>query len=125
MTAVPNGAMGIPGSLNRIGGVLINVNPILRIGASGLLFPCGLDTNPALLQASSADQYPNERPAFRLFQRHLSPLRSGLSNQGAVRRVLGDPATVKREEWIITPTYNTTGGPVLPSGARRVGTNRC
>ena len=63
-------------------------------------------------QGRRQNRYPNELPRFRFYAKYFAPLRPGVSDRDAVRRVLGDTATVKRSGWSIYTTYMTTGGPV-------------
>ena len=62
--------------------------------------------------------YPNELGGFTLYAKYLAPLRPGVSNKEAVRRVLGDTAAVKRNGWTIIPTYaGKSGAEYNPSTA--------
>jgi hypothetical protein len=88
------------------------VNTLLRIALSSLILLSALGANLTSPQAKSGDRYPNQLPAFRFYEKYLSPLRPGVSDEGAVRRVLGDTATVKRDGWIITPLFMAKGDPV-------------
>src|SRR5258708_637037 len=67
-----------------------------------------------LVGANSTSQspYPNELKGFRFYANYLAPLRPGVSGKEAVRRVLGDTAAVKRNDWTITTTYSMKGGSV-------------
>ena len=57
------------------------------------------------------NRYPNELSGFKFYSKYLAPLRPGVSNEDAVRRVLGtEPA--KRNGWAIFTTYSMKGGPV-------------
>ena len=60
----------------------------------------------------SKGPYPNELSGFRFYERYLAPLRPGVSSREAVRRVLGDTATVKRNGWTIQTFYTAKAGPV-------------
>lgn len=57
-------------------------------------------------------RYPNELPGFRFYSEYLAPLQPGLSGEETVRRVLGDKAAVKRNGWLIVPSYAMKSGPV-------------
>jgi hypothetical protein len=52
-------------------------------------------------------RYPNELQGFRFYAKYLAPLRPGMSDRDAVRRVLGTEP-VKRDGWTITP-FSTLG----------------
>ena len=56
-------------------------------------------------------RYPNELQGFRFYAKYLAPLEPGLSGEEAVRRVLGDTATVRRNGWTIGTTYTEKSGP--------------
>jgi hypothetical protein len=56
--------------------------------------------------------YPNELKGFEFYAKYLVPLRPGLSDREAVRRVLGDTAAVQRNGWTIFTTYVMKSGPV-------------
>ena len=57
-------------------------------------------------------RYPNELKGFRFYAKYLAPLEPGLSDEQAVRRVLGGIAAVRRNGWTIGTTYVSRGGPV-------------
>jgi len=54
---------------------------------------------------------PNELKGFELYAKYLAPLRSGISSEEAVRRVLGETAAVQRNGWTIITTYAMNSGP--------------
>ncbi len=58
------------------------------------------------------NRYPNELQGFKFYAKYLAPLRPGVSDLQAVRRVLGDTSAVKRNSWTIIPHYTTKSGPV-------------
>ena len=58
------------------------------------------------------NSYPNELKGFEFYARYLAPLRPGVSDREAVRRVLGDTAAVQRNGWTIFTTYVMKSGPV-------------
>jgi hypothetical protein len=61
-------------------------------------------------EPTSHSRYPNELRGFRFYAKYLAPLRPGVSDEQAVRRVLGDMAAVKRNGWTISPSYTMKGG---------------
>jgi hypothetical protein len=67
------------------------------------------------VSAGAADKphnrYPNELQGFRFYAKYLAPLRPGVSNADAVRRVFGtEPA--KRSGWTMFANYTMKSGPV-------------
>ncbi len=70
-----------------------------------MLSLCLLPAESGYRKAQPQNRYPNELQGFRFYTKYLAPLRPGVSNEDAVRLVLGDTA-VKRNGWTIIPTYN-------------------
>lgn len=73
---------------------------------------CLLSANSGYPNGQLQKRYPNELQGFRFYAKYLAPLRPGVSNKDAVRRVLGDTAPVKRNGWTLISTYTTKSGPV-------------
>jgi hypothetical protein len=61
-------------------------------------------------KSTSQSLYPNELKGFKFYAKYLAPLRPGVSDREAVRRVLGDTAAVQQDGWTIFTSYTMKGG---------------
>jgi hypothetical protein len=90
---------------NRNMGVFASRRPVALLAFFVVTILAGAESIPH-------NSYPNELKGFEFYARYLAPLRPGVSDREAVRRVLGDTAAVQRNGWTIFTTYVMKSGPV-------------
>ena len=97
----------------KVEGLVSNISvSTFAFRASALLWTLLFVASAAGSGNKSQSRYPNELKAFQFYAKYLAPLEPGVSDQEAVRRILGDTAAVRRNSWTINPTFTAKTGPV-------------